>query len=603
MIQRKVLYSIIGVVAVIAIGAIAVAVLPRIGEATGESADDHEIVAAAEEAPQPDGPYAAVSGHRLATEAGIEVLEAGGTAADAAIAVAAALSVVEPWFSSVLGGGTWALYYDAESGEVTSVDGVGPVGSLVDAADYGERGGEGGMHQAIVPGAWDGWMLWLREYGALELDEVLAPTLRYAEEGFEITPGMARRFVSHGDQIRSRPDTLAVYERDDGSLPAEGDTIYQRDMARTFRDLIAAYDNARENGREAAIQAARDRFYRGPIAEAIVDFSDRHDGYLTLDDFHGFEAEIVEPISIDYNGVQVFQNPPNSQGITQLLALNILKDYDFGAYRLDDADAVHLQVEAIKLAFSDRYHHIGDPDFVEIPIAELLSNDHASEQRRRIDMSSVMQWPIESPIAARRIESMLAVDPADAHTTTFHVIDAAGNAAAVTTSLGFQFHVVGDTGIHINNRMRMFSIDPDEPNYAEPGKKVRHTSNPYMALIDGRPYMLGGNTGNDSQPQGQVQQFIAAHEFGATAQDSVSRYRFESRAFPAGTFPYTVYNDLRFEDGFDEDVIAALEARGHEVGMGALAGDANMLIVDPETGEIDAGADPRSGDNLAIVRR
>lgn len=602
MIQPKTLYSIIGVVAVIAIGAIVVAVTSGNGEPVEIAAEEPDDTAA-EETPDPDGPYAVVSAHRLATEAGMEILEAGGTAADAAIAVASALSVVEPWFSSVLGGGTWALYYDAESGEVTSLDGVGPYGSYVDAAEYADRGGEGGMHQAVVPGAWDGWMLWLREYGALELEEVLAPTLRYAEDGFTVTSGMAGHFGRSEDEIRSRSDTLAVYEQEDGSIPAEGDTIYQRDMARTFRNLIAAYDSQREDGRDAAIQAARDHFYRGPIADAIVDFSDEHGGYLAIDDFHDFEAQIVEPISIDYDGVQIFQNPPNSQGITQLLALNILKDYDFGAYRLDDADAVHLQVEALKLAFADRYHHIGDPDFVEIPIAELLSDDYATGQRDRIDMSSALQWPIESPLAAARLESLLASDPADGHTSTYHVVDAAGNAAAVTTSLGYQFYVIGDTGIHINNRMRMASVDPDEPNYAEPGKKVRHTSNPYMALSGGRPYILGGNTGVDMQPQGQVQQFVAAHELGASAEDAVARPRFETRAFPAGTYPYDVSNELRFEDGFDESVIEELETRGHNVEIGILAGNANMLIIDRETGAIDAGADPRGGDGSGIVRQ
>ncbi len=571
--------------------------------------NDASTAAPSGEAPEPisvpqvptPGGYAVTSAHYLATEAGLEILEAGGTAADAAFAVAAALSVVDPYLSSVLGGGTWALYFDATTGQVTSLDAVGPAGSLLDVDDYAARSLEFGAHQAVVPGAWDGWMLWLREYGRLDLGDVLAPAMRFAEDGFPVTPVMASRFQARRQNIETWPDTAATYLQDDGRIPEEGDTIRIPDMAQTFRELVAIYNDGLAGGRGAAVQAARDHFYRGPFAQAIVDFTGELGGYLTLEDFHGFEAQIVEPISIDYNGIEVFQNPPNSQGITQLLALNVLKDYDFSRFSVDSADAVHVQVEAIKLAFADRYHHVGDPDFVEVPVAELLSDEYAASQRQRISMDSVLEWPLENQLAADRLSAVVAMHPDDGNTTTFHVIDGEGNAAAVTTSLGYQLMVVGDTGIHLNNRMRMFSIDPNEPNFMEPGKRVRHTSNPYMALRDGQPYILGGNTGNDMQSQGQVQQFIAVVEFGATAQEAVERPRFESRAFPQGIPPYAVHNDLRFEDGFAGHVIRDLQARGHVIGEGVLAGSAAMLVVDHETGEIQAGADPR-GDGTGVVR-
>ncbi|MFW6252526.1 MAG: gamma-glutamyltransferase family protein, partial [bacterium] len=470
-----------------------------------------------------------------------------------------------------------------------------------DVDHYAERSGEFGAHQAIVPGAWDGWMLWLREYGRLDLGDVLAPAIRYAEDGFPVTPSIESRLRSRSENIETWPDTGAVYLREDGSLMEEGDTIRIPDMAETFRELVAVYDEGLSGGRVAAIQAARDHFYRGPFAQAIVEFTEELDGYLTIEDFHGYEAEIVEPISIDYNGIEVFQNPPSSQGITQLLALNILRDYDLSQYEMDSADAVHLQVEAIKLAFADRYHHVGDPDFVEVPVAELLSDDYAASQRQRIRMDSVLEWPLENQLAADRLSAVVDMHPEDGNTTTYHILDAEGNAAAVTTSLGYQLMVVGDTGIHLNNRMRMFSIDPSEPNYMEPGKKVRHTSNPYMALRDGRPYILGGNTGNDMQPQGQVQQFVSVVDFGATAQEAVDRPRFESRTFPQGIPPYTVHNDLRFEDGFDEAVIRELESRGHTIGEGILAGAAAMIVIDHETKTVEAAAETR-GDGSGVVR-
>ncbi len=571
---------------------VAVAGVVFFAPASGEStAEDSALVA---EVSARSGNSAVVSAHELATEAGMQVLDAGGSAADAAVAVASALSVVEPWFSSVLGGGTWALYYDADSDEITSMDGVGPVGSRASASDFADRAGESGMHQAVVPGAWDGWMLWLEEYGRLELDDILSPAIELAEEGYPASPGLIQWLGIDGENFDRDAFSHSAQLYD--GIEEEGDTVYQPGQADTFREILSAWNDARPDGRSAAIQAARDYVYRGPIAEAIVDYSDEHGGYLTLEDFHGFEAELVEPISIDYNGIEVVQSPPNSQGITQLMILNILKDYDFEGMELDSADAVHLQVEAIKLAFADRYYHVGDPDFVDVPVETLLSDDHARRRRETISMDSVLDWPIED------ILNREGDDPSAGHTTTFHVVDDDGNAAAVTTSLGAQYLVVGETGIHINNRMRMISVEDGNPNRMEPGKKVRHTSNPYMAMVDGMPYILGGNTGVDTQPQGQAQQFLAVVEFGADPQTAVSRKRFISRGFPATSYPWSVEGDVQFEAGFDESVKEALADRGHNVSEGGVAGSANMLEIDPDTGEIRAGADPRGGVSGSIIR-
>lgn len=530
---------------------------------------------------------AVVSGHELATRAGMEILDAGGSAADVAVAVAAVLSVVEPWFSSALGGGTWALYYHAASGRITSLDGVGTTGSKASVQDYARRAGEPGMHQANVPGAWDGWMLWLDEYGVLELGAVLAPAIRIAHEGYPASSEMAAWLARQADVTLLRPESARIYAPN-GALIEEGEIVFQHDMARTFESLVSAYESARHGGRHAAIQAARDYFYRGPIAEAIVSFSDLQDGYLTLDDFSGFSAAITDPISTPYrDGIVVFQNPPNSQGITMLLALNILRHFDFSNISPDSADAVHLQAEAIKLAFADRHYHVGDPRRVSVPVSGLLSDEHAARQRARIDMTHAMEWPIQDgyePI------------PDDlANTTTFHIVDAQGNGAAVTTSLGAQFFVVSDTGIHINHRMRFLALE-DGPNQVAPGFKVRHTSNPYMAFKDGQLFILGGNTGADSQVQGQVQQFLGVVEFGLSAQEAVSRPRFISTAFPSTVYSYQIRNTLQMENGFSPVLIEELRRRGHTVTVGdGTWGDANMIVLAPDGSDADIGADPRGG--------
>jgi len=534
---------------------------------------------------------AIVSSQKLATEAGFEMLEAGGTTADAAVATAAVLSVVEPWFSSALGGGTWALYYDAKTGEVVSLDGVGPVGSLASVEDYSARANTPGIHQSNVPGSWDAWMILLEKYGKLDLDKVLEPSIRIAKQGYPVTQDMKNWLNRLEKDILKRPSALAIYAPN-GKFLKVGETVYQHNMAKTFENLATAYSGKKQTGagRVASIQAARDYYYRGPLAEAIVKYSNDFGGYLTIKDFNDFKAKIVKPISIKYNDqITVFENPPNSQGIVILLALNILKDYDFSNSSVNDYDVIHKQVEALKLSFADRYYYIGDPERINIPIDKLLSDSYAQDQRERINMKKSMSWPIEPGLSENT--QTLKAD----HTTTFHITDKNGNAIAVTTSLGAEFLVIGDTGIHINNRMRMISLGEDDPNRLTPGYKVRHTSNPYMALKNGEPYILGGNTGVDTQPQGQLQQFMAVVEFGLTAQEAINKPRFVSTAFPAGTYPFAVSDSLQMENGFPQETISELRSLGHNIAIGSgIYGSANMLVVAADGKSVQVGGETRT---------
>jgi gamma-glutamyltranspeptidase / glutathione hydrolase len=558
------------------------------GDSTAEgTADPEDEVPALPD----DHTQAVVTAHELATQAGVQMLEAGGTAADAAVAIATVLSVVEPWFSHVLGGGTWALYYDAENGEVTSLDGVGPTGKLATRADYAARSGTPGMHQANVPGAWDGWMIWLDRYGRLDLGEVMAPAIRIATGGYPVSAEMAD-FLGRSN-VLGRPPVAAIYAPE-GRVLGRGETVYQHNMAGTFEELVAAYEAALPEGRTAAVQAARDYYYRGPIAEAIVAYSNQLGGYLTLDDFAGFEAQIVEPLALRYNNdVTVYQSPPNSQGITMLMALNILRHYDIASLEPNSIDAWHIPIEAMKLAFADRYYHVGDPDRVHVPVNSLLSPQHADRQRGRINMNSAMHWPI--PDVLEPLDDDLG------HTTTFHVVDRWGNGAAVTTSLGAQFFVVGETGIHINNRMRFLSVEQGNANQVAAGFKVRHTSNPYMAFRNGEPFILGGNTGADIQAQAQVQQFLNIVEWGMTAQQAVSRPRWVSLAFPATNQPWGTANILRVEHSASNDIVEGLRARGHhaEAWWGDVGNAGAIVIRDPNN--LEVGAEPRISTASGVI--
>ena len=555
---------------------------------------------------------AVVSAHPLATQAGVAILQAGGSAADAAVAVAAVLSVVEPWFSSALGGGTWALYYDANTRRVTSLDGVGPVGGGASVADFAARAAQVGMHQSNVPGAWDGWMLWLDRYGRLELDEVLAPAIAVATEGSTVGFQMASWLERQQQYFDDRPDTAAIYAPE-GRLLRFGDTVRHEAMAATFEALAGAYLEARPLGRAAALQAARDHYYRGPIAEAIVAFSEAQPehlrGYLTLDDFRGFEAAIVDPIHVDLpGGVRVYQNPPNSQGITMLIALQVLQGFDLEALTPDDPDAIHLQVEALKLAFEQRHRFVGDPasgcpaDGVDT--VALLSEERAALLRARVALDRVLLWDEDADglVDAATLAPGAAGDGGDPFvtgTTTFHIVDRDGNAAAVTTSLGAQFYVVGDTGIHINNRMRFIGVEDGDPNRLEPGCKVRHTSNPYLVTKGGAPWLLGGNTGADTQVQAQLQQLLHVVAFGLGASEAVARPRFLTTAFPSttrvGDPSYGVGNTLQLQTGFAPGARAALEARGHTLVPAAapgLYGVAHMLQLDADGVVVDVATDP-----------
>ena len=268
-----------------------------------------------------------------------------------------------------------------------------------------------------------------------------------------------------------------------------------------------------------------------------------------------------------------------------LLALNILKGMDHTGLDPHHPDVVHSQVEALKLAFGDRYSYIGDPDRVEIPIEMLLSDEHAAEQLQRIDMSTAMEWSEDA--------GPTQISPTN--TSTFQITDGVGNAVTVTTSLGAQFRIIGNTGIHINERNRFFSLEEGNPNQLSPGHKVRHTSCPYMVLRNGRPYILGGNTGVDTQPQAQLQQLMAAIDFERDPQAAINLPRFVSTAFPSTLPPYEIANTLQMEEGFPEELITELEARGHEIVVGeGIFGSAGMLVVINDGTDAEIGVESRS---------
>ena len=546
---------------------------------------------------RPDGVggIAAVSQDEAATEAGMQILEAGGTAADAVFAMSAVLSVVEPMLSSVFGGGTWMLYYDAEADETVSVGGVGPTPQAANIERFQNSSyfGRRGIHRSIVPGAWGGWMELLREYGATPLDELVSDAERIARQGHDMRAMTSLYLSGRVGEVRGWPDAAEVY-MPNGSALSTGDTIRHTNMANTFNEITRAYEEERASGEIPALRAAEDYFYRGPIAEEIARFSRQEGGLLTYSDFANFEGgEIRDPITIDYRGYEIYQSPPNSQGIVMLQALGMLREFDFSGLGPHDAETVHRQAEALKLGFLDRHRYIGDPDFVDMDIDLLLSDEYLSDRADMIDSNTVRTWPMNN------VDTIAG----GSDTSTLHAVDRYGNVAAVTTSIGISFIVAGDTGIHMNERISFMSNDPDHPNAIKPGKKVRHTSMPYLAMDNGKPFIAGGVTGADFQPMGQLQQLMHIIDFGMSPQEAVEAPRFDVRAFPQTFFPYRVQNRLLFESGFPQATRNRLAARGHNVGTGTYWGHATAIRIDDhESSDMSTGAEVRQVDALGLVR-
>lgn len=501
----------------------------------------------------------ALTVHPAATEAAMDVLADGGTAADASVAAAAVLSVVEPHFSNLIAGETSALYRDAGTGSIQSLSAVGYVGAEYTQEEYEQRGTTGyGLYQSLVPGAWDGWMLLLAEHGELGLDRVLEPAIALARDGHQVSDDLAAR-LAVASEFGGVNETAAALYLPGGEPLEAGDEVVQADFARTLQTISDSY--AATGSREEGLQEARDVVYRGEVGQQVVEAIQADGGYVTEDDLAGFEAELDASISMPWDDeVTVHQNPPPSQGLTMLAALNTLREADLSAGP-DDPGTVHQVIEAVKLAMADREAYIGDPDLTEAPVAEALSPEYGQAQLARIQPDTALEWPIDDGLTSMN------------NTTTFQIVDAAGNAAAVTTSTGYQFVTAGDTGIMMDNRMRFMTAEDEEsPNHLEPGTQVRYTGNPWMATRGDDLWLMGGTIGADVQSQVQTQHFLGVAEFGLDVSEAVARPRFVTESVPNSIVPHEAPNVINLEEGYPEAVREGLLASGQDVVPGSAPG-------------------------------
>ncbi len=486
----------------------------------------------------------------LAAQAGLQTLMKGGNAVDAAVTTSAVLHVVEP-MSTGVGGDLFALTYFARTDELTALNGSGRAPQAI-SIEAIKRSGlakmpERGPLSITVPGTVDGWVTLLEQHGTMPLTEVLKPAIEYAEQGFPVSELIAAHWQEHESMLRGSPYLI------DGRAPRPGQIFRNPTLAHTLR-IIA------EGGREA--------FYRGPLAETIVQYVQSLGGFLSADDLAQHTSTWDEPISTDYHGVKVYECPPNGQGLVALMALNILEGFDLPAMGYGSTAYYHHILEALKLAFADGFAHIADPGRVKVPLEEMLAKRYAASRRAQITNRA-----LEQPASG--------ISRGD--TVYLTVIDQHRNACSFINSIysGFGSGVIAPgTGIVLQNRGALFSLDESHPNALAPGKRPFHTIIPAMAFKDGQLWSSLGVMGGHIQPQGHVQVLVNAIDFGMNPQ----------QALDAPRAVWRFDQCISLEDGIDASALAAL---GHQIIPGDGFGGGQMITIDEDSGALLGGSDPR----------
>jgi len=530
------------------------------------------------------------SGHPLASRAGDTIFREGGNAVDAALAVAAALGVVEPNMSG-LGGDGFIMVRAGATGAIRVMNATGPAPTSATRDEYLPAGiPMKGIRSVSVPGLVAGWLRAHGAYGQLDAGSCLGPAIELAERGFPISQKLAQG-IADDPSLAEFPSSRAIFTREGRPLRA-GEILIQRDLANTLRSLAADGESA---------------YYRGAIARAVADCSAHYGGLITADDLAGYEPSWQEPISVTYRGYTVYEAPPNSSGHVLLQMLNLLEGFDVRSLGPLSAELVHLMVEAKKLAFADREAFLADPNFVDVPIEGLLAKTYAAERARLIDpnrASDLVMAGNPTPHESRRPRR--TIPEAREDTTCFVVVDGAGNAVCQLQSIQSSFGsglVVDGTGILLNNRMTYWHLDPDHVDCLQPGKRVRHTMNPVMVTRDKDLILVCGTPGADTQVQTNLQVISRVLDHGYSVVEAVESPRWRHlQDGTESTIPHNCTDALLLERRFPVDSVEGLRQRGQPVriiGPWEAAGSEMMINLDPSTGARYGAADPRR-DGYAI---
>jgi gamma-glutamyltranspeptidase len=520
------------------------------------------------------------SPHSLASAAGIDVLRAGGSAVDAALATSAALTTLYPHMTS-LGGDAFWLIHDAKTGEVKYLNGGGRAVAAATLEEMQTRKLEAIPFRGIVPatitipGALASWVEAHNAYGKLPMSRIVESAVGYARDGIPVTERLAGHISQNRELLSQVAETAAIF-LPDGKTPKTGEKITNPNLARTL---------------ETFSTEGRDGFYGGTVAQEIVRFSQEHGGLISLEDLAAQRARWGDPISTEYRGVTVYNTPPPTQGMTVLEMLNILEPYDLANMPFLGPDHIHAMVEAKQLAFNDRDRLLADPEFEDVPLDQLLSKTYANERAALIDMNTAMPW-----------DEVPSYGSLDGDTVYIATVDADGNAVSLIQSLYAAFGsgvVAGNTGVMLQNRGSYFSLDPSHPNRLMPGKIPMHTLIASMTKRDGKLWSVLGCQGADGQPQIQLQLHVDMIDFGLDIQQALETPRFLS-----GRIGLNEPRDqLHVEGRMPGETVTQLASRGHKMDVWPAwqnrAGHAHGIVIDGETGTRSGGSDPRS-DGAAI---
>jgi gamma-glutamyltranspeptidase/glutathione hydrolase len=494
----------------------------------------------------------AATAHPLASQVGVDVLKAGGSAVDAAIAINATLGLMEPTGCGI-GGDLFAIVWDPKTKQVYGYNGSGrsPMGRTLEQlrAKLGERTRipGGGSLPVSVPGTVDGWFALHGKFGRLSIDKVLAPAIGYARDGFPMSQVIAYYWARNFTAFEKSKD---IEELDNakrtylvnGNPPKEGEIFKNPDLARTYEMLVAG---------------GRDAYYKGDIARTIDAYFKRIGGDLRYEDFSGHEGEWVDPAHVNYRGYDVYELPPNTQGIAALQMLNILEGYDLKKMGIGSPDLLHVMVEAKRLAFEDLARYYADQKFSKTPLEWLLSDAYAGERRDMIKMDRV------------NLEIAPGVAPSSTDTTYFTVADKDGMMVSLIQSnfRGMGSGLVADgLGFMFQDRGELFSLEEGHPNVYAPGKRPFQTIIPAFVAKDGEPFLSFGLMGGDMQPQGHVQVIVNIVDFGMNVQEAGDAARWHhGQGYFANKESDPKYGELNLESGIGDMVRQELTRRGHVI--------------------------------------
>lgn len=572
---------------------------------------------------------AAASSHWLASTTAMGILERGGNAADAAVAAGFVLQVVEPDMNGP-GGEVPIIVWDPRESRASVVcgQGVAPAAASIDR--FRGLGLDlvpgSGLLAAAVPGAFGGWTLLLEQWGTLELEDVLAPAIGYAENGWPLAARTADTIRVNSRMFAEDWPTSAAQWLRGGDAPPTGQLLTAPAVARTYRRVLDSLP--RGGSREVRIAAAREIWYRGFVADEIVDFcrstawvdgsGDRHGGLLTAEDLAGWQPSVESPLTRDYHGLTVLKTGPWGQGPVFLQQLALLEGFDLDAMGVNSAEWLHTVVESAKLAFADREAWYGDPRFVDVPIEDLLTADYSRERRSLIGASASPDLSPGSPGGRSARLPRQAVHQAvdngqhagpglitEGDTCYVAVADAHGMLVSATPSGGWlqSSPTIPELGFCLGSRLQMFWLEPDLPSSLRPGARPRTTLSPSLVLRGDEPWLAFGTPGGDMQDQWTLGFFLALVHGGLNLQEAVEVPLLHSEHFPSSFFPRAHHpRRVLAEDRIDAAVLDELSARGHDVVRSGPWSLGRTCAVSRSGGVLAAAASPRGGLAYAVAR-